>query len=307
MKYRVFSLLFILFFVLSSQFLFSTDKIKPRVGILEFQAKSVPEVEADSVGEIFTTELVMTGRFDVVDRKNVENLLEEMDFQLSGCTDSSCAVEVGQILSLEYMIYGSVIKLGRVYSINIQMINVATAQIVKSGREEFRSMEDAYDVIPRLVAEFTGSFGADEKPPPETFATGRMREPRPQRERTGMIVFFSGAGLTLGSGLLWIATAEYNGNELWLAHDNYSMAEISELQLYKEEYLSALRTKNIMLFSSIAVTAVGVTGAVIGSLLWFRSPDEMAAVHGSSRSAFHITLFPAGVYLSFEIGEGGTR
>ena len=102
---------------------------KLRVGVLDFNANNISKSEAQIVGEIFTSELVTSGRFDVVDRKNIESLMAEMEFQMSGCTDSACAVEIGQILSLDYMMYGSINKLGESFIINIYMINVETTQI----------------------------------------------------------------------------------------------------------------------------------------------------------------------------------
>lgn len=267
MRIQYFSILLALAFTLQAVMLPADSDNKPRVGILDFEARNVPEVEAEAVGEIFTSELVANGRFDIVDRKNVESLLEEMDFQLSGCTDSSCAVEVGRILSLEYMIYGSVIKLGNVYSINVQMINVATAQIVNTGRDQFASIEGAYDIIPSLVASFTTDFFGEV--PAEPAAVADKKKPPSQRQKTGMITFFSGIGVTLASTVLWMATAEYNNDEVWIAHDNYYMADITELDTRKEEYLAAFRQKNIMLLSSAIVTTVGVAGTITGSVLWF--------------------------------------
>lgn len=262
---RIRSPFFLLLFALLSVDIFGNEK--PRLGILDFEARDVSEVEAEAVGEIFTSELVGNGRFDIVDRKNVESLLKEMDFQLSGCTDSSCAVEVGQILSLEYMVYGSVIRLGKVYSINVQMIDVATARIVNTGREQFRSMEEAYDVIPSLVETFSADFFGDLHS--EEVVAGIEKQPRSSRERAGIITFFSGVGVTLGSAVLWMATAEYNNDELWIAHDNYYLADIPHLEEYKEAYLTAFRKKNILLLSSAVATGLGVAGTVTGSVLWF--------------------------------------
>ena len=103
------------------------------------------------IGELFTAELVRSGAFDVIDRRNIESLLKEMDFQMTGCTDTSCAVEVGQILSLEYMISGTLMYLGNSYVINLQMINVGTAQIEQTATEKFGSIDESFAALELVV------------------------------------------------------------------------------------------------------------------------------------------------------------
>lgn len=146
------SLLLTLIFPLT---LFSQE-IKPRVGVLTFSANGISEAEANVIGELFTSELVDSQVFDIVDRNNIDSLLKEVEFQNTGCTDTSCAVEIGKILSLEYMIYGSVSQLGESLIINVQKINIATAQIEQTARQKMSDIEESYDIMHPLVEELTG-------------------------------------------------------------------------------------------------------------------------------------------------------
>jgi hypothetical protein len=145
---KKFLLIFLVFCSLSVLFAQSN---RPRAGVLDFTANNISKSEALIIGEMFTSELVLSGKYDVVDRKNIESLMNEMEFQMSGCTDSSCAVEVGQILSLEYMMYGSINKLGQDFIINVNVINVETAQITGSARERFATIEQSYDIMPLVI------------------------------------------------------------------------------------------------------------------------------------------------------------
>ena len=43
---------------------------------------------------------------------DVEEILEAQAFSLSGCTDDSCAVEIGELLSAEKIVLGSIEGLG---------------------------------------------------------------------------------------------------------------------------------------------------------------------------------------------------
>ena len=147
MMKKVFILLLLILVALPS----IAQSIKPRVGVLDFTANNISLSEAITIGEMFTSELVLSGKYDVVDRKNIESLMAEMEFQMSGCTDSSCAVEVGQILALDFMMYGSINKLGESFVINVYMINVETAQIEGTSRERFSTIEQSYDVMSAVI------------------------------------------------------------------------------------------------------------------------------------------------------------
>jgi len=287
----------LLFFFFASLIITADDTLKPRVGILEFNAKNVSEVEADAVGELFTSELVMTGQFDVVDRNNVESLLTEMDFQMSGCTDSSCAVEIGQILSLEYMVYGSVIKLGEIFAINVQMINVGTAQIVNTGREQFKSIEEAYDVIPRLVAAFVATFGGGEYIAPVTAED--VGKTVSKRKTLGMVTFFS--GIALGGGSVW---PWFKANNLAYfinsAYDNYHTADYDEYEQYKQEYLDAISIKNTWLFSAMAASVIGGAAIITGSILWFGPKPQGPSGEEAEKLGFTARPIPGGIYLKVE-------
>jgi TolB-like protein len=154
------------------------ETVKPRVGVLDFSANNISQSDARTVGELFTSELVLSNIYDVVDRKNIEALMAEMEFQLSGCTDSSCAVQIGQILSLDYMMYGSINKLGETYIINVNMINVATAQIVGSSRERFDTIEQSYDVMPIIIGKLTQG---EDYEGPEVSRLPKREAPEPEQ------------------------------------------------------------------------------------------------------------------------------
>lgn len=127
-----------------------------RVGVLNFVAKGVSEMEASIASDIFRNELVDSTKYEVLDRKNMDNILEEQELQLSGCTDSECAIEIGRILSMQHMVYGILMKAGQSFYISAEMINVETSKIERSGRQKFDSMDDLEDAIVKLVEEVTG-------------------------------------------------------------------------------------------------------------------------------------------------------
>ncbi len=56
-------------------------------------------------------------------------ILEEQGFQQTGCTDSQCAVQLGQMLNVQKIIAGSVDRVGEIYATSIRLIDVESGKI----------------------------------------------------------------------------------------------------------------------------------------------------------------------------------
>jgi len=117
-------------------FIFSTTLITAQIrtiAVLELEAKGISKVEASVLTDRLRSELVNASEYVVVDRKNMEQILEEHRFQLSGCTSNQCAIEVGRILGVQYMLTGSIGKLDDIYTIQLQILDVESSEIVQSA------------------------------------------------------------------------------------------------------------------------------------------------------------------------------
>ena len=68
----------------------------------------------------------------------MEQVLQEQGFQQSGCTDSECMVQVGNLIGVELMIGGSISKVGTVHSVSAKIFSVTTGEIVKTAQLDFR-------------------------------------------------------------------------------------------------------------------------------------------------------------------------
>jgi len=60
----------------------------------------------------------------------MEDILAEQSLQLSGCTSTECAVEVGKVLGVTEMVAGSVGHIGSVFTVNLRLIDVETGAVV---------------------------------------------------------------------------------------------------------------------------------------------------------------------------------
>ena len=138
-------------------------KPKQTVAVLDFEGRGVKPEEAQSLSDVFQGVLVESQQFTVVDRNRIKAILEEQGFQQSeACSQVECIVQVGKILKVEKMFAGTIGKVGTRYTINIQVIDVTTAQILSSKpRQHDGKIEDlAGDIVPdiaqEMIEEITG-------------------------------------------------------------------------------------------------------------------------------------------------------
>ena len=94
------------------------------------------------ISERLTSRLISLKKYTIIERTNVEKILKEQKFQYSGCTDTQCAVEIGKVLNSNYVLIGSVSKLGSTYSIDCRIINVETSEALSSASFTSKSSID---------------------------------------------------------------------------------------------------------------------------------------------------------------------
>ena len=98
----------------------------PAVAILDFESRGLPTYEVETLTERLRSEAANTNAIRLIDRKMLESILNEQGLQQSGCTTDECAAEVGQLLGAQFMINGSIGKLGNTYTIDAKMVSVTT-------------------------------------------------------------------------------------------------------------------------------------------------------------------------------------
>ena len=85
-----------------------TQESQKTLAVLDFEGRGINALEAATLTDRFTSEIGKTEKMILVDRSMVEEILNEQGFQQSGCTTDECAVEVGALLGVQFMISGSI-------------------------------------------------------------------------------------------------------------------------------------------------------------------------------------------------------
>ena len=167
-------ILFLLFFVSSSQSLFGQVGAGPklRVAVMDLRADAftatreydptsttstieIPPPEGFALGlsEMLTTALVETGRFVVVERAKLQEMLDEQDFGASGRVTQQTAARQGQMLGVQALITGGITEYN--YTSSSLGGNVSMFNRVSASAQQLKAMV-ALDM--RLINAETGEI-----------------------------------------------------------------------------------------------------------------------------------------------------
>jgi len=145
-------------------FLVSSSNSKPIVAVLPLIGHGIADESLFTITDALSNRLVQTGKMRVLERSQINSILAEQGFQNSGACDSSeCAVEVGKLLSVEYIIVGTIGKIGESYSISARLVSIQTGEIIKSSQLiQQGPIENLVSVaLPMISSEISGITLAD--------------------------------------------------------------------------------------------------------------------------------------------------
>lgn len=145
---------YILFSVLTLCFLISAfGQSKPKVVIVPFDAKGVPQDEADVVTELFISEYAATGKATVPDRNSFDKLAKEQSFQASSWSDSEKIAKLGKAINANQAVVGQIMKFREEIIVTIKVIDINTTEILSSKTERLKDISQLFDKIPGICKE----------------------------------------------------------------------------------------------------------------------------------------------------------
>ncbi len=134
---------------------------KATVAVLDFEGRNISQFEATALTDRLITELGNTETITLIERRQLERILEEQGLQQSGCTSEECVAEVGQLLGVQYMISGSINKLGGTYTIDAKMFSIETGENIKTVSRTLRGRID--ELIPLMESIAWELVGLDKR------------------------------------------------------------------------------------------------------------------------------------------------
>lgn len=127
----------------------------PTVAVLDFTGLMVGEGGnsaplGKAVASMLITELSDRDGMEVIERTRLQDILTEQRLSLSGRVSESTALEVGQMLGAQYVVYGQVTSIAGMLRMDLHAIDVETSEILEAQKLSGRT-DDLLDVVVRIA------------------------------------------------------------------------------------------------------------------------------------------------------------
>lgn len=139
----------------------SAEFKKTKIAVLDFQLQGEGYETADMgkiVAEWLITALVKEGRFDVIERRLLQKVLEEQKFGVSGLADESTAAKLGRILGAKIVITGSVMRFQNIIEANARIIEVESTSIIAAESVKSTSAVKLEDLVIQMAEKIIKDF-----------------------------------------------------------------------------------------------------------------------------------------------------
>ncbi|MBT5440072.1 MAG: hypothetical protein HOK88_01960, partial [Candidatus Marinimicrobia bacterium] len=124
---------YLLLFIFTSSYTLSQGVIqKKTLAVLEFDGTGVPDQTMQDVTDRFAKEYgsFKKDQFTIINRAQMRKTLQEQNLRVYGCSSFNCGIEAGKALDVDYIVIGSLIKNGPVYSLKSQLIDVKRSKTI---------------------------------------------------------------------------------------------------------------------------------------------------------------------------------
>lgn len=157
---------------------------KQLIAVLDVQAVGATATMASAMTDRLREEMLKTGRYTLVDRSQMNAVLNEQALQQTGCTSQECAVQVGQVLGVKRIVTGKVTRVEKnLWLLSGMLIDVETAQTLAAESVQYQGpfADLLSGGITLLAAKLSGETPPVEKvvktPPPEEIPPAVAAQP----------------------------------------------------------------------------------------------------------------------------------
>ncbi len=130
---------------------------RTNIAVVEFEARPpLSQSDASFVSEFIRSDLANSGRFNVVEKNNMDKILAEQKFS-TGCFDADCAAKLGKTLNVKTVIVGSCGKMLGKYVVTMNAVDVETGKITYSDNITVEKDDLLRESVAKMVEKFSES------------------------------------------------------------------------------------------------------------------------------------------------------
>jgi len=130
-----------------------TEKI-PRIAVFNFEDTNVAaekEKYGEAIAGMLMTELINGKVFQVIERSEIDRMMSEMAFQVSGAVDVNTAKRIGEILGVDILVFGTVAKFGQLVESDIRLIDTQSGRALLADHASSESGIEMRTMVENLA------------------------------------------------------------------------------------------------------------------------------------------------------------
>ena len=188
------------------------QETKPVATVMDFDTIELSSMEMKGIISRLSSVLFQMEIYEIIDISQRETILKELSFSLSGCVDDSCMLEVGKMLSAEYIVVGTISKIGNSIVLSAKMLETESGKIIETADGIYADIDALLADLPAIAAKLAGLeenefiFAKENEPVNPKTILGWVFA------GTGAVALTVGAILTIDGGLLLSALPAF----LWI-------------------------------------------------------------------------------------------
>lgn len=131
---------------------------RPHLAVFTFDEISSPQPEPGlgaALAEMLSTALINAGHYRLIERKQLQKILEEQALSQSGALDSETAVVVGKIMSIDAIVVGSISALANAVEADARILNVETGEAIAAAHSRGASANELRQMAEALAKEIS--------------------------------------------------------------------------------------------------------------------------------------------------------
>lgn len=128
---------------------------KKRIALMELKPINIDETTNESVYELLLNELISSSFFQVLERKNIDEVIKELALSQQDDFDESTAKELGKLMGAEILAFGSISKLENQITLTLRGVNAETGIIEFSKKVNIKNITDLQKGINQLINSIT--------------------------------------------------------------------------------------------------------------------------------------------------------
>jgi len=147
----------IVLFAVTVAALFAQNNILPRLAVVQFAvntARQKAQEDAIAIRNLVQSNMVATGKYEVITRDEIDKLLENQRIQVSSIASSENVRKL-QLLNISYIVTGTVDSMDSDYSVTISILDVSNGRFSHSTSQFMSNTSaDIYNKTAALVRNF---------------------------------------------------------------------------------------------------------------------------------------------------------